>query len=77
MSHSYVSTAEYIVSLDATDDFLRERVLNLPESTAVKMGYTQEEFLAKLAAFREVNVEDQTVLNYFDELEIHPEHIGD
>ena len=23
-----------------------------------------------------MNTEDETVLNYFDELEIHPEHIG-
>ncbi|XP_062406783.1 adenylate kinase 7-like [Sardina pilchardus] len=66
---------EYIFSLDATDEFLKERVLKLPESDAVKMGYTQEKFLANLTAFREANVEDQTVLNYFDEQEIHPEHI--
>ena len=23
-----------------------------------------------------MNTEDETMLNYFDELEIHPEHIG-
>ncbi|XP_031437651.1 adenylate kinase 7a isoform X2 [Clupea harengus] len=66
---------EYIFSLDATDEFLKERVLKLPESTAVNMGYTQEKFLSDLVAFRAANVEDQTVLNYFDELEIHPELI--
>ncbi|XP_041951643.1 adenylate kinase 7-like isoform X1 [Alosa sapidissima] len=66
---------DYIFSLDATDEFLKERVLNLPERAAVKMGYTQDKFLASLMAFREANVEDQTVLNYFDEQEIHPESI--
>lgn len=32
--------------------------------------------LRRLAEFRAVNTEDETVLNYFDELEIHPDHIG-
>lgn len=34
------------------------------------------EYLAKLAKFRMLNEEDVTVLNYFDELEVHPEHFG-
>ncbi|MBN3294855.1 KAD7 kinase, partial [Amia calva] len=50
---------EYVFSLDASDDFLK----------------TREQFLRRLTSFREVNVEDETVLNYFDELEIHPVHI--
>ncbi|XP_076873928.1 adenylate kinase 7a [Brachyhypopomus gauderio] len=66
---------EYIFSLDATDEFLTERVQNLPESVAENMHYTQDEFLQRLNRFREENAEDETVLNYFDELEIHPEHI--
>ncbi|XP_066533265.1 adenylate kinase 7a [Hoplias malabaricus] len=66
---------EYIFSLDATDEFLKERVQNLPQGLAEEMHYTQEEFLKRLSAFREANTEDETVLNYFDELEIHPEHI--
>lgn len=32
--------------------------------------------MRRLAEFRAVNTEDETVLNYFDELEIHPDHIG-
>nr|XP_006632319.1 PREDICTED: adenylate kinase 7 isoform X1 [Lepisosteus oculatus] len=66
---------EYVFSLDATDEFLKNRVLNLPESVVAGTHYTQDQFLRRLAAFREANVEDETVLNYFDELEIHPEHI--
>ena len=32
--------------------------------------------LRRLSVFRSDNEDDSTVLNYFDELEIHPEHIG-
>jgi len=32
--------------------------------------------MRRLAEFRAINTEDETVLNYFDELEIHPDHIG-
>uniref|UniRef100_A0A8B9LGF6 Adenylate kinase 7a n=1 Tax=Astyanax mexicanus TaxID=7994 RepID=A0A8B9LGF6_ASTMX len=65
----------YIFSLDATDEFLKERVLELPQNLAEEMHYTQDEFLQCLSTFRAQNTEDETVLNYFDELEIHPEHI--
>ncbi|CDQ89275.1 unnamed protein product [Oncorhynchus mykiss] len=66
---------EFIFSLEASDDFLKERVQNLPESVAEKMRYSKDEYLTRLKKFRKANVEDETVLNYFDELEIHPEHI--
>lgn len=33
--------------------------------------------MRRLADFRAVNTEDETVLNYFDELEIHPDRIGE
>ncbi|XP_041721205.2 adenylate kinase 7 [Coregonus clupeaformis] len=66
---------EFIFSLEASDDFLKERVQNLPESVAEKMRYSKDEYLSRLKIYRKANVEDETVLNYFDELEIHPEHI--
>ena len=31
----------------------------------------------RLAEFRSLNEEDTTVLNFFDEKEIHPEHISE
>lgn len=34
------------------------------------------DFLERLDIFRKQNIEDTTVLNYFDELEVHPEHVG-
>ncbi|XP_065055319.1 adenylate kinase 7-like [Rhopilema esculentum] len=66
---------EVVISLDAPDDFLKSRVMNLPESVVAGTHNTEEGLLRRLAEFRAVNTEDETVLNYYDELEIHPEHI--
>ncbi|XP_046849860.1 adenylate kinase 7-like [Xenia sp. Carnegie-2017] len=66
---------EIVVSLDASDEFLKARIMNLPESVVAGTHNTEEGLLRRLAEFRAVNTEDETVLNYFDELEIHPDHI--
>ncbi|KAI2654253.1 Adenylate kinase 7 [Labeo rohita] len=66
---------EFVFFVDATDDFLKNRVLNLPETVVEGTSYTPEQFLRRLANFRERNVEDETLLNYFEDLEIHPEHL--
>ncbi|XP_069805334.1 adenylate kinase 7 [Dendropsophus ebraccatus] len=68
-------TPDYVISLDASDEFLKNRVINLPESLVAGTHYAQDRFLRALATFRELNTEDETVLNYFDEAEIHPLHI--
>ena len=65
-----------IILLDASDDFLRERVINLPEIIVVGTHNTEEEFSRRLADYRAINTDEDTVLNYFDELEFHPERIG-
>ncbi|XP_070577004.1 adenylate kinase 7-like [Ptychodera flava] len=66
---------EVVISLDAPDDFLKIRVMNLPESVVAGTHNTEEGLLRRLAEFHAVNEEDNTVLNYFDELEIHPDRI--
>ncbi|XP_067847164.1 adenylate kinase 7 [Heptranchias perlo] len=66
---------DYIFSLEASDEFLKNRILHLPESVVVGTHYTQDRFLNYLAQYRELNAEDETLLNYFDEIEIHPVHI--
>ncbi|XP_066883909.1 adenylate kinase 7 isoform X5 [Kogia breviceps] len=66
---------EFVCSLDASDEFLKERVMNLPESIVEDANYSQGQFLRALSNYRDINTEDETVLNYFDELEIHPIHI--
>ncbi|KAE8286716.1 Adenylate kinase 7 [Larimichthys crocea] len=68
-------TPEHVFALDATDDFLTKRVQGLPQSVAEKMRYTQEEFVPRLTRYRQLSTAEETLLDYFDELEIHPEHI--
>ena len=67
---------EYVVSLTASDEFLKNRIINLPESVVAGTHYTHDRFPQSLNLFREINTEDETVLNYFDELEIYPQFIG-
>uniref|UniRef100_UPI003AACC047 adenylate kinase 7-like n=1 Tax=Centroberyx gerrardi TaxID=166262 RepID=UPI003AACC047 len=66
---------EFVLCLDASDAFLKDRVLNLPERLVEEASYRQEDFLRRLASYRESNAEDETVLNYFDELDIVPQHM--
>ncbi|XP_004698865.1 adenylate kinase 7 [Echinops telfairi] len=66
---------EFVCALDASDEFLKERVMNLPESVVAGTHYSQDRFLRALSNFRDINTDDETVFNYFDELEIHPIHI--
>ncbi|KAM6201573.1 adenylate kinase 7 [Rhynchocyon petersi] len=68
-------TPEFVCVLDASDEFLKERVMNLPENMVAGTHYSQDRFLRALSSYRDSNTEDETVLNYFDELEIHPIHI--
>ena len=67
---------ELVVCLDATDEFLRQRVINLPENVVFGTHNTEDGLTRRLAEYRAINTDDETVLNYFDELEFHPEHIG-
>ncbi|KAJ6661827.1 hypothetical protein lerEdw1_012998, partial [Lerista edwardsae] len=66
---------DHVISLNASDDFLKDRIMNLPESVVAGTHYAQDRYLRALSLFRELNAEDETVLNYFDELEIHPQVI--
>ncbi|XP_060037002.1 adenylate kinase 7 [Erinaceus europaeus] len=66
---------EFVCALDASDEFLKERVMNLPESMVAGTHYSQDRFLRALSNYRDINTEDETVCNYFDDIEIHPIHI--
>ena len=50
--------------------------MNLPESIVAGTHYSQDRFLRSLSNYRDINTDDETVFNYFDEIEIHPIHIG-
>nr|XP_028572015.1 adenylate kinase 7 isoform X1 [Podarcis muralis] len=75
--HHYdkVIISDYVISLNASDEFLKNRIMNLPESVVAGTHYAQDRYLRSLNLFRELNTEDETVLNYFDEIEIHPQYI--
>ncbi|XP_074540804.1 adenylate kinase 7-like [Halichoeres trimaculatus] len=66
---------EHVFALNASDDFLTKRAQQLPQREAEEIQYTQEEFTARLKKYRELNAAEETLLDYFDEIEIHPEHI--
>lgn len=43
---------ELVVVLEASDDFLKERVMNLPESEIQDTHYTEEHMLRRLREYR-------------------------
>ncbi|XP_012286013.2 adenylate kinase 7 [Orussus abietinus] len=63
---------ELVISLEAHDEFLIERVINLPEKEVQGTHYMEREFLRRLREYRERNTLDNTPLQFFDELEVHP-----
>ncbi|KAK4884795.1 hypothetical protein RN001_001066 [Aquatica leii] len=63
---------DFVVSLEATDEFLCERVMVLPEEEIQGTHYAEVPMLRRLAEFRTNNTDDNTPLNFFNELEIHP-----
>lgn len=63
--------------MDATDEFLRQRVLSLPENAVVGTHYTEPGMTRCLAEYRALNSEgDDTVVTFFEELELQTEVIG-
>nr|XP_049597463.1 adenylate kinase 7 isoform X1 [Syngnathus scovelli] len=63
---------EFVLCLDASDSFLKDRVINLSEKLVQEHKYEQEHFLQLLAKYREKNMEDDSVVTYFEELDIKP-----
>ncbi|KAI4491601.1 hypothetical protein M0804_002993 [Polistes exclamans] len=61
-----------VVVLDASDDFLKERVINLSEREIQGTHYTEKDMIRRLKEYRERNTDDNTPLQFFDEIEVHP-----
>ncbi|PAA65553.1 hypothetical protein BOX15_Mlig018534g2 [Macrostomum lignano] len=59
--------------LEAGDDFLKRRVMQLPEAVVAGTHNTEEGLLRRLSEYRAINTEDDSVVMYFDEKEIHPD----
>ncbi|KYM83836.1 Putative adenylate kinase 7 [Atta colombica] len=63
---------ELIIVLEASDEFLKERIINRPEREIQNTHYTEEHMLRRMREYRERNTDDNTPLQLFDEIEIHP-----
>lgn len=64
---SKLITPELIIKLDANDDFLCKRIMNLPEKLVQDTHNTEEGLTRRLAEYRENNNDDNTVTNVFEE----------
>ncbi|XP_057700725.1 adenylate kinase 7-like isoform X2 [Corythoichthys intestinalis] len=63
---------EFVICLDASDSFLKDQVINLSEKLVQEKKYEQEHFLQVLAKYREKIMEEESIINYFEDLDIHP-----
>ncbi|XP_028294742.1 adenylate kinase 7 isoform X2 [Gouania willdenowi] len=63
---------EFVVCLDASDTFLTDRVINLPEEKVLIHNYEPKHFLKRLSTYRASNMADNPVVDFFTELDIKP-----
>ncbi|XP_034530140.1 adenylate kinase 7 isoform X2 [Notolabrus celidotus] len=61
---------EFLLVLDSSDSFLQDQVMNLPERLVQEWNYEQDHFLQRLNRYRETNMEEETVVNFFDEQDL-------
>ena len=66
---------EIVFAVDAPDEFLKARIESLPSEQTAGTNLEPVVFERRLDKYRRNNSEDETVLNYFDYYEIHPEFI--
>lgn len=64
---TYITKKEIIIRLEANDDFLCNRIMSLPEKLIQDTHNTEEGFLRRLAEYREINNEEATIINVFEE----------
>ncbi|KAM9376147.1 adenylate kinase 7 [Pholidichthys leucotaenia] len=65
---------EYVLVLNASDAFLIDRVINLPESVVQECNYELDSVMKRVAQYRENNMEEP-VTNYFVEEDITTLHL--
>ncbi|KAJ8957670.1 hypothetical protein NQ318_017562 [Aromia moschata] len=63
---------DFVISLQASDEFLCQRVMRLPQRVIQGTHYDEKNMLRRLAEFRAANTDENTMLKFFDEAEIHP-----
>lgn len=63
---------DFVISLQSTDEFIKYRVMKMPESVIVENNYTEDILTRRLEEFRAINTDENSILNFFDEIEVHP-----
>ncbi|KAG7203649.1 hypothetical protein KM043_013684 [Ampulex compressa] len=63
---------ELVVALEASDEYLKERIINRPEREIQHTHYTEEHMIRRLREYRERNTDENSPLQFFDEIEVHP-----
>lgn len=63
---------QFVIGLEADDDYLCLRLMRKPEREIQGTHYTEERMASRLTEYRNNNTEDNTLLNLFDAIEIHP-----
>lgn len=63
---------DFVITLEASDEFLYKRVMSMPENKIQGTHYTEEQMVRRVNEFRANNTEENTLLNIFDEIDIHP-----
>ena len=53
--------------MDASDEFIHKRIMNLPEKLVQDTHNTEEGLSRRLLEYRQFNNEDETVTNVFEE----------
>ncbi|KAM4542661.1 adenylate kinase 7 [Odontesthes bonariensis] len=66
---------DFVLCLDAPDDLLTDRVMELPERVVQEQDYEPELFLRRLAAHREINAWEETAVSFFIEQDVAPLHL--
>uniref|UniRef100_UPI00358DDA8F adenylate kinase 7-like n=1 Tax=Myxine glutinosa TaxID=7769 RepID=UPI00358DDA8F len=62
---------ELVINLEAPDTFLTERFRNLSEVKLDAGNLAEESFTRRLTDFRACNVAEETIVDYFNELEVY------
>ncbi|XP_041669113.1 adenylate kinase 7 isoform X2 [Cheilinus undulatus] len=69
-SHTKRTIPEFLLVLDASDSFLKDRVLNLPEKVFQELNYEIDDVLQRLNRYRKRSMAQETVINFFDQLDV-------
>lgn len=67
-----LTVPELVIDFVATEDFLKQRMMSLPEEVVQGTHNTEEGFLRRLVQFNQMRSEEDTVIHWFDEQEIDP-----